>query len=265
MGLWDKILHAYSILIYLFLFGPIAVVILFSFNDYRYATFPLKGFTLKWFGVLTTSQFAKQIWTSLWLSIQIGVVTAIIVCLLGTLTAFALVRYRFRFRSTLNILVIFPIVMPSVLVGIAILTFYSIFGIPFSLWSIVMGHSIITLPFSVIMISASLWGFDRRLEEASADLGANELKTFWKITFPIVRNGIISGALIGFLLSFNEFIVAVFTTSKGVVTLPLYMWGMWYTQALPELNAITTTIIMFVAIIFLIFVVLFPKSIKFRL
>ncbi|MBS7645708.1 ABC transporter permease [Candidatus Bathyarchaeota archaeon] len=264
MSLRDRLLQAYAALFYIFLFGPIAIVILFTFNDFPYAVFPLRGFTLKWFETITTGPLSSHIRRTLWTSVKVAAVTGLIVCILGTLASFGLVRYRFRARSIINILVLLPLIVPYILYAVSLLTFYTLFKIHYSMWTIILGHIAVTLPFSILMISATLWGFNRKLEEASSDLGANELQTFRRITFPLIRNGIISGALIGFLLSFNEFIIAEFTSGPGSTTLPVYMWGMWWTCALPELNVISTTIIGIVAILFIVVVVLLPKRMEFR-
>jgi spermidine/putrescine transport system permease protein len=265
MSLKDRLLQIYAILIYIFLFGPIAIVILFTFNDFPYAVFPLRGFTLKWLEMIATGPLSSHIRAALWTSVKVAAVTGLSTCILGTLASFGLVRYRFKLRSIVNLLVLFPLIVPYILYAASLLTFYTFYKIPRSMWTIIFGHIAATLPFSIFLISATLWGFNRRLEEASRDLGANELQTFSKITFPLIRNGIISGALIGFLLSFNEFIIAEFTSGPGSTTLPVYMWGMWWTCTLPELNAISTTVIGIVAILFVIVVVLLPKGMKLRL
>jgi len=265
MRLKDRLFQAYAAMIYLFLFGPIGVVILFSFNDYQYAVFPLKGFTLKWFAIMTTGPFARAIQESLQVSVVVGAATGIIVCVLGSLAAFASVRYRFRLRSALNYLMLVPMIIPYILYACSLLIFYSLFKIPFSTWTIVVGHATVTLPFSMIIVSASLWGFDKRLEEASSDLGASPFTTFTRVTLPLVGSGILSGGLIGFLLSFNEFVIAVFTAGLGSTTLPVYMWGMWFTASLPELNVISTTIVGIVAVIFVLVVVILPKTVRFQI
>ncbi len=234
------LLYAVTGLILFYLVFPIFVVIPVSFSSAKYLQFPPPGFSLQWYEKYLT----RSDWTgATWLSVQVATGTALLATLLGTLAALALVRGRFWGRDLINAFVVSPMIIPSIIVAIGIYFFYAriqLIGSPFAL---VLAHTALAVPFVVVNVSATLVGFDERLEYAAMNLGANRRQTFLKVTLPLIRPGVLTGALFAFVTSFDELIVALFISGTGAVTLPRKMWDGIRQEIDPTIAAVSTIFI----------------------
>ncbi|HBK75021.1 MAG TPA: ABC transporter permease [Gammaproteobacteria bacterium] len=222
-----------------FLYGPIITLMIFSFNDNPITRLPLTGWTLDWYyKALTNSDLLAALWNSV-----IVAVAAVMICLvIGIPTAFALDRFNFRGKTLFRRLVILPIALPGIITGVSILAFFSMAGVKLSLLTVIIGHGTALTAIVVTNVFARLQRFDRRIEEASADIGARPWQTFVYITLPNIRSAIIGSALIAFTLSFDEIPVTYFLTGRDN-TLPMYIWSVIRRGITPEINAIGTIIV----------------------
>jgi spermidine/putrescine transport system permease protein len=236
-----NVLKIYSAFVYVFLFAPILVVAMTSLNPSGRATIP-NALTTQWYSNLMDD---NQLLRALWTSLQIGVATALISSLLGLLAAYGLSRYRFPGRGALQGLFYLPMLVPAVVSGVSLLTWYNRIGIDLGWFTILIAHVIFALPFTLTIILTSFAGFDTRLEEAAQDLGATPLRTFRYITLPLVMPGVIGGALIAFTLSFDEFVLTFFVAGGGVQTLPIVIYNRIRYLLSPEINAIATIVMVF--------------------
>jgi spermidine/putrescine transport system permease protein len=234
------VLTLYALLAFAYLLVPIAIVVLFSFNNpagrFNYTW---QGFTLdnwkNWDGV-------PGMRSAIELSLEIAALSSIVATALGTLIALALVRYGFRGRGATNLLIFLPMSSPEIVLGASLLTLFlnlSFFTLGFA--TIVIAHVMFCISYVVVTVKARLIGFDRHLEEAAMDLGANEFVTFAKVTLPLIAPAILAGALLSFALSIDDFVITNFVAGSEV-TFPLYVWGAARVGAPPQINVIGTTI-----------------------
>ncbi len=235
------ILKVYAALVYIFLFAPILVVVLTSFNPEGRATIP-NALTTQWYSDLAEDE---QLIDALWTSLQIAVVTAIIASLLGLSAAYGLSRYRIPGKGAAQGLFYLPMLIPAVVTGVSLLIWFNRIGIDLGWFSILIAHVIFALPFTLTIILTSFAGFDTRLEEAAQDLGATPWRTFRLVTLPLVMPGVLGGALMAFTLSFDEFVLTFFVAGGGVQTLPLVIYNRIRYLLSPEINAIATIVMGF--------------------
>ncbi len=215
-------LGAYAIFFVALLYGPVLLLPMFSFNDNIYITFPLKGFTTQWYRDMATN---PALMAALKNSLKVGISVAIVSTVLGLTAAKAVTRYRMPGKAPIVGMIMLPLVVPSIILGIALLVVLrKVFVVDLSLWTIGAGHVLICMPFSMLVLIARLEGFDKSLEEASLDLGENGWRTFWRITFPLVLPGIVSSLLLSFTESLDEFVIAFFLGGNDA-TLPLFIWS----------------------------------------
>lgn len=243
--IWNAVerhwIGAWTTLVFLFLYAPIVVLIVFSFEQGTFSTLPWSGFTFDWYGRLLANQRILQSVTN---SLYVGGVVTIAATTLGTLGAIALVRYDFRLDGAYRALVIAPMTIPGLLLGIALLIWFRYVGISTSLRTVMIGQLVFVTPFVLITVSSRLRGFDPQLEEAARDLGATQWQTYRHITLPFLMPGIVSGALFAFTLSFDDFLIAFFTS--GVEnTLPIYIWSKIQHGTNPVINAISALVLLF--------------------
>ncbi|MEM8814083.1 MAG: ABC transporter permease [Pseudomonadota bacterium] len=233
-------LSLYAVAYLAFIYVPVLFLPLFSFNDSQFVAFPLKGFTLEWYGDAFTSD---RLLGALWNSVKVGVPVAIISTILGTLAAKAVTRYRMPGKSALMTVIMAPLVVPGIIVGIALLVILNQFGVQLSLWTVGFAHLPICTAFSMWIMISRLEGFDKSMEEASRSLGENGWMTFWRVTFPIILPGIVASLLLTFTISFDEFILAFFV-SGNEPTLPIYMWSqLRFPARLPSVLALGSIIL----------------------
>jgi len=232
-------LAAYSVLFFLYLLLPIAVVIAFSFNQ------PVGKFNYTW------NKFTFDNWrywngvpgiqSAIVLSLEIALLASVIATIFGTLIALALVRYGFRGRGATNLLIFLPLSTPEIVMGASLLTLFLNLNFVFGFWTILIAHIAFCISFAVVSVRARLVGFDRHLEEAAMDLGANEWVTFRKVTLPLIAPAILAALLLCFAVSVDDFVVTYFN-SGSEITFPLFVWGAARIGAPPQVNVIGSAI-----------------------
>jgi spermidine/putrescine transport system permease protein len=229
-----------SLLVYAFLHLPVLVLVVFSFNDSKFSV-DWAGFTMDWYHRLLERPDILQ---GLKASLIVGGASTVISAVLGTMIALALARHRFRGRTAFEGFLYVPIVTPEIVVGISLLLLFALVKIPLGLTTIIIAHVAFCLSFVVIVVLARLEGMDRTLEEAAMILGADEVTTFWKVTVPQLWPGILSGALLAFTMSFDDFVITSFVSGSGSSTLPIVVYGMVRRNVEPSINAISTIILL---------------------
>ena len=234
------VLVAYSVLFFAYLLLPIAVVIVFSFNNppgkfnYTWNSFTWDNWRY-WNGV-------PGIQSAVVLSLEIALIASLIATALGTLIALALVRYSFRGRASTNILIFLPLSTPEIVLGASLLTlFLHTTAVTFGFETILIAHIMFCISFAVVTVKARLVGFDRHLEEAAMDLGANEWRTFQKVTLPLIAPAILAALLLCFAISIDDFVVTYFNAGNQV-TFPIFVWGAARNATPPQINVIGTAI-----------------------
>jgi spermidine/putrescine transport system permease protein len=235
-------LTVYALLAVTYLIVPIAVVILFSFNAPRSNfNYVWQGFTLdNWINWDEPIGIRSSVVTSL----KIGLLATIVATALGTLMALAIVRHHFRGRGATNLLVFLPMSTPEIVLGASLLTLFlnttAVFQLGF--WTIFIAHVMFIVSFVVVTVKARLIGFDRHLEEAAMDLGANEITTFRKVTFPLIAPAMLAAALLGFALSIDDFVITFFTAGSQTQTFPVYVWTTSQRGLPPQINVVASAI-----------------------
>jgi spermidine/putrescine transport system permease protein len=234
------VLGSWAVLVYIFLFAPIVMLVLFAFNANRYGTFPFTGWTTKWFGqVFDDYQIKDALTTTLQVAAEVTVISTVV----GTAAAFPLVRSRLPFRSGVRIAMTLPIMIPGLLIGVSLLVLLtSVFQFQLSPQTAVIGQSVYTTPFVLLLVAARLQGFDPSLERAASDLGANTLKSLRHVVLPLIMPAIFAGALFAFTLSLDEFIITLFLIG-GHNTLPIYIYTQVKFGITPEVNALATLLL----------------------
>lgn len=272
-----------AFLVYLFLYAPIIVLVLYSFNASRtnilfegfvasFGPLQMQGSTVvqspcgpfHWFCELGKN---REVLNATQNSLTIALTSTLASTIIGTMAALALQRYNFRFKSFSQGALYLPIVIPEIVMGIGILVLFSqVFGfingalglvgndrLSLGLGTVIVSHIAFSVPFVTLVVQARLHGFDKSYEEAAMDLGANELVTFWRVTLPMLLPGVLSGALLAFTLSLDDFIITFFTNGPGSTTLPIYVYGLLRRIITPQVNALSTVwILVIVAAVFLI-------------
>jgi spermidine/putrescine transport system permease protein len=231
--------------VYFFLHLPVLVLVLFSFNDSKFSV-DWQGFTLEWYRRLLERPDILQ---GLKASLIVGLAATAISAVLGTLLALAIARGRFRGRRAWEGFLYVPIVTPEIVVGISLLLLFALLKFPLGLTSITIAHVAFCISFVVIVVLARIQGMDENLEEAAMILGADEITTFWKITVPQLWPGILSGALLAFTMSFDDFVITSFVSGPGSSTLPIVVYGMVRKNVEPSINAISTIILLGTAVL----------------
>jgi putative spermidine/putrescine transport system permease protein len=238
LGLW-------TLLVVLFLWFPLTIILVYAFNTSNIQSWPIPGFTFRWFRVAWEDQEARD---ALLLSLKAALAATGIALVLGTMAAVGVSRFRFFGRETLSFLLVLPIALPGVITGIALSSFYTFWGVQFSLWTIVIGHATFCVVIVYNNVLARLRRSSPSLVEASMDLGADGWQTFRFVTFPVLSTALISGALLAFALSFDEVIVTLFTAGAQN-TLPIWILGkIRLGQELPEVNAVVFVVIVLTVI-----------------
>lgn len=239
-------LTVHAVLMYLFLYGPILILVIFSFTRDEFGV-RWTGFTLDWYVRLFRND---RLMGAAFNTLYVAFVSTLVSTVLGTLMALAMERYRFRGRTAVDAVLYLPIVIPEIVMAVALLAF-SAFAFDLinaltgqalrrNLTTVILGHIAFSISFVVVVVRTSLKNFDRRLEEAAADLGAGPWQIFWRITFPLILPGIVGGALLAFTLSLDDFIISFFTTGPGSSLLPIEVYASVKRSVTPKINAIST-------------------------
>jgi spermidine/putrescine transport system permease protein len=235
-----SLIRLYTIFVYVFMFTPIAVVIILSFNPEQFGCFPMKGFSFRWFVKLAHN---GPILLAFKNSLVLGTCTALVSTAIGILAAMAFVRYEFPGKNTLNTLLLAPIMIPEVILGVALLLFIRWLQQPKSFLLLMIGHVVLTLPYVLLIVQARLVGIKRVYEEAALSLGANPFQTFKEITLPLLTPAIMAGILFSFTISFDDITATLFWATAQNQTVPVKIFGMLRNSISPEINALGTVMV----------------------
>lgn len=249
-----RLLGGYSLAFFVFLYLPIGLIVAYSFNSNPINMMIWDGFSLDWyrslFGMSTSLsenalyvESTDQLLAALRTSLVVALTTTAISTVIGTLTALALARYRFRLQKFYRVLLFMPMLMPDIVLGIALLIFFVGVGLPLGKGSIIIGHCTFLISYVFLVVSARLAGMDTRLEEASADLGASPWTTFRRVTLPQILPGVVGGALLAFIISMDDLVITYFIAGVDSTTLPVFIYGMIRRGIKPEINAIATLLL----------------------
>src|SRR5215475_12407276 len=250
-----------AVLVLLYLVFPILVVIPLSFSAGTYLSFPPPGFSVRWYA----NFFNRTDWLeAASLSLWVGAAVMLLATALGAPAALALVRSDFRGKNFLIGFIISPLIAPVIIVAIGVYFFYARLGMVGNPYALVIAHTALAVPFVVVNVSATLQGFDERLEHAAMNLGATPWSTFWQVTFPIIRPGVLAGALFAFISSFDELVVALFVSGSTAVTLPRRMWESIRFEIDPTIAAVSTILIVLTGALFLSAELLRQRSVRLR-
>lgn len=245
----DALLFFYAIAIYVFIFGPIGILVLSSFNVQKYITWPIEAYTFRWYiDMFTDGRILEAALNSL----KVGLSATLISTLLGLLGAYVIVRLTIKAKSLLVAILLFPMIVPPVVAGVSQASFYSQVKFPLSLWTVILAHVCMALPFTTLIIATRLEGFNIHLEEIAQNLGATKLGAFGRVTLPIISPGIIGAALLAFTISFDEFVVTFFVIGPGNTTLPVKIVSMLRFGLSPSLRAMSALILIVSVIVILI-------------
>ena len=250
----EGVFHLYGMAGYLFLYLPIIILVIFSFNDSR-STAQWAGFTTHWYVDMIHDH---QIILSLWNSLFVAIVSTLVSLVIGTLAALAMERYRFWGKLMMDAVLYLPIIIPDIAMAIMLLIFFDVSGIGFQPWkvnffgahlavpySVIIGHVAFNISFVAVVVRARLAQMDQVLEEAAQDLYADPWRTFWRVTFPMLLPGIMGGALLAFTLSMDDFVITFFTSGAGFNTLPVRVFSMIKKGVTPKINAVSTLMLLF--------------------
>jgi spermidine/putrescine transport system permease protein len=237
---WERLaMTVHSALVYVFLYFPIVVLIIFSFNKAR-QTAVWEGFTLDWYGKLAEN---KQLIKSVKNSLLVASVATVVSTIFGTMAALAMGRYSFRGKGATQAALYLPIIIPEIVLGAAMVTFFGVVQMRLSIWTVIIAHVAFCISYVAIVVRARLAGFDRSLEEAAMDLGAGPIQTFFRVTLPLILPGIIAGALLVFTISIDDYVVTSFVAGVGATTLPLQIYSMVKVGVTPQVNAVSTLLL----------------------
>lgn len=227
-----------------FLYAPTIVLIVFSFNDSVIAALPFVGFTTEWYEAAWQEEGVRQ---ALWASVKVAIGSALIATGLGLLVSYALARRRFGGKAAISALVLVPLVVPTVVLGVALLVLFRptapVIPVPLSLWAVLIGHIVIAIPFCVLILLPRIASIDRRLEEAAEDLGASWTTTFRRVILPLITPAVLSSIIVAFVVSFDEVVIASFVVGDQV-TLPVYLYsGLRFAERVMLLVPVATVMI----------------------
>ena len=235
-----RLLRAFFALVVVFLYAPIVILLIFSFNDSDFPSFPLSGFTLHWYYEFVTNADLRN---ALQTSAQVAALSSAVAVALGILASIALVRQSFRAKGPVSALLLSPLVIPLVVFGTSLLLLFHAIGMDLGVTTVVIGHIVITLPYTILVIMPRLQQIDVTLEEAARDLGAGRLRTFRSITFPLILPAVVSAFLIAFTTSFDEYAVASFVVGSST-TFPIYLYSaLRFPNQLPQVIAVAVVVI----------------------
>jgi putrescine transport system permease protein len=228
-----------------FLYLPIVLLVIFSFNESKLVTV-WGGFSVRWYGQLMQNQ---SLLDAAWVTIRVGLLSATLATILGTLAALTLVRHtRFRGRMLFSGMIYAPLVMPDVITGLSLLLLFVAIGFDRGFWTITLAHTTLTMCFVAVVVQSRLLSFDQSIEEAAQDLGSPPVRTFFEITLPIIAPAVLSGWILAFTLSLDDLVIASFTSGPGATTLPMKIYSQVRLGVTPEINAVCTLLIAIVAV-----------------
>ena len=230
----------YIIAIALFILGPVLVVMAISVNPFGYSIFPPRGFSMRWyFAVLNDPQWRA----SIWISIVVALASTAVVTVTGTLAAVGLRRWDSSFRDTLVAILMSSLLLPGLITGLAILFFFSLIGALGATWTLILGHAVITYPYVLRLVYASLSRDTQIYEEAARTLGASPMVTFFRVTLPLIRTGMFGGAVFAFIISFDNITISIFLSNPRMITLPIRILEHIQWSGTPSVAAISTMMV----------------------
>lgn len=232
--------NGYAGLFYLFLYAPIILLVVYSFNASRFPTY-WTGFTLEWYQVLFKDHLVGL---ALKNTLIVSISSTIIATIIGTMVAVGIERYRFRTKPAVDGLLFMPIIIPDIAMAIMLLVFFVLINMDLGLNTIIISHIAFNISFVAIIVRARMASLDSTMEEAASDLYANEWNAFWRVTFPLLIPGILGGALFAFTLSLDDYVITNFTSGPGSTTLPIRVIGMTRRNITPEINALSTMMLL---------------------
>ena len=232
-------------MVFLFLYLPIIILIVFSFNTSR-MNIIFEGFTVEWYKVLFSN---KDLLDAFMNTIIIAVTSTVVSTVIGTMGAVGLNRFNFPFKGIINKLIYIPIVIPEIVLGISLLSMYTLMKLELGMFTLILSHIAFSIPFVVVSVRSTLSYELRTYEEAAHDLGANSFMTFFKVTLPSIMPGVISGATLAFTLSMDDVVISYFTAGPSSNTLPLKIYSMIKTGITPDVNAMSTLMLLVTIII----------------
>lgn len=242
-----RALKSYTFLLFSFLYLPLSVMAVFSFND-AVRNVVWKGFTLRWYVELARD---RAILDALWMSVKVGLASSLAACVLGFLSSYVLVCHqKVKGKGAYDTAFSVPLMIPEVVFGVALLTFFARIQLPLSFTSLVLAHVVFILPYVVGSVKARLQSLhSASLEEAAMDLGASEWQAFLRITLPLAWPAILSGGLLAFTISFEDFVISFFVSGPRSTTLPIKIYSMMKSGVTPEINALSTLFLLLTAVI----------------
>lgn len=232
----------YAVFIYAIFYIPVAVMMVFSFNDAD-RNYSWQGFTTEWYGKLF-SFGNRDLWSALAYSLIIAILTTLISVTVGVLGGLGLKKFEFKGKKFINIMLYVPIVVPEIVLAVAMLIIFISLGVSLGMGTIIIGHCTFCIPYAVVTIKGRISGDNETLQEASMDLGANRLQTFWRVTIPSIMPGIMSSAFLAFTLSFDDVIMSNMLAGASQSTLPVLILSVNRTGVTPDINALTTVIVL---------------------
>ncbi|MDZ7810025.1 MAG: ABC transporter permease [Arhodomonas sp.] len=241
MGFGWSMIRLGTILVYGFMFAPVAVVMLLSFNASQFGSFPMEGLSFRWFVALWENDAIIRAFRT---SLILGVLTSIISTTLGVLAALAMVRHEFPGKRLVSTALVAPILVPEVVLAVALLLFLQFLEVPKSFPMLLAGHVIFTLPFVVLVVQARLVGIRKEYEDAAMSLGASPIQTFFQITLPLMLPAVLAGMLFSFTISFDDITGTLFWKPGGVETVPTQIFSMLRNSISPEINALGTVMVL---------------------
>jgi putrescine transport system permease protein len=245
MPRWSRFNIVSVALGFAFLYLPIVLLVIFSFNESKLVTV-WAGFSVKWYVQLLQNQ---SLLDAGWMTLRVGVISATLATILGTLAAFTLVRHtRFRGRILFSGMIYAPLVMPDVITGLSLLLLFVAIGFDRGFWTVTLAHTTLTMCFVAVVVQSRLLSFDRSIEEAALDLGASPVRTFFEITLPLISPAVFSGWVLAFTLSLDDLVIASFTSGPGATTLPMKIYSQVRLGVTPEINAVCTILIAIVTV-----------------
>lgn len=251
---------SYLLLVFMFLYIPIMILIAFSFNTSK-LNIVWTGFTFKWYGSLLHN---AGILEALKNSFIVAVISTILSVVIGTLCSVGMYRYKFKGKGIFDSILYLPLIIPEIVMGISLLAFFSIVKIPLGKISLIIAHVTFCIAYVVAVVKTRLDGFDKSVEEAAMDLGASPLQTFFHVTLPIIMPGVIAGGLLAFTLSLDDVIISFFVAGPGSVTLPLKIFSMVKFGVTPEINALSTLIILFTMVLIIVALIIKNANINMK-
>lgn len=240
--------HVYLAVIMLLTYLPLAMVVLFSFNDSKLPV-SWKGFTLKWYQELFQDSALMEALVN---SLELGILSCAAAAVIGTLGAIGMARVTYKSKGMMEYLSTIPIMVPEIILAMVFMAFFSLLNLPFGMVTLVIAHTAFCIPYVFMMVKARLVGLDPSLEEAARDLGATPGRTFWDITLPLIMPAVASGCLLAFAMSFDDVVISIFVNGPKLSTLPIKVYTQIKTGVTPEINALCTLILAVVVVVLVI-------------